>query len=89
MSVCVSEGHWIVERVGVEIPTLWILAVGIRRRVWSHEPAHAAGIIAGTEVIETGFCIPFFAGELVNLTGDCSYSPSEFASNTELQKRTP
>jgi hypothetical protein len=31
--------------------------------VLRHEPAHAAGVVPGPEVVITGFCISFFAGE--------------------------
>src|ERR1700679_1176962 len=32
--------------------------------VGSAKPGHAGGIIAGLEVIEPGFTVPFFAGEV-------------------------
>jgi hypothetical protein len=34
-------------------------------RIRLHEPPHAAAIVPGPKVIQSGFAVPFFAGELV------------------------
>ncbi len=56
----------VVPGVRIEIPCLRILWVGedergIRRR----KPALRRRVVPGPEVIEAGFGVPFFAGELV------------------------
>jgi len=33
--------------------------------VWTHEPTHAGGVVPSSEVVEAGFSVAFFAGELV------------------------
>jgi hypothetical protein len=54
-----------------EVEALWIAVVLVGHRyrfrcpVGRHKPAEAAAVVAGTEHVEAGFGIAFFAGELV------------------------
>ena len=64
--------------IAVEIERLWITEIGIGhvgrfvRPIWRHEPAEAAAVVAGTEHIQAGLAIAFFAGELVAIPKRCA-----------------
>src|SRR5580692_9471104 len=73
MSVFVCPVQRVVSNIAVEIEALWIAEACIGHRSWlgcpvgSHETPQTACIVPCHEVVQSGFGVPFFAGELVVL----------------------
>ena len=71
MPIGIYLAQRIVPYVGIEIKTLRIIKLRIRNRLFlgtlvgRHKPAHRRRIVAGIEVVVAGFCVSFFAGEVV------------------------
>jgi len=65
-----------IPNIGIKIQRLRISKVGVRHSrslgcpVWRDESSERVPVVASAEVIETGFGVPFFAGELVMIGGD-------------------
>jgi hypothetical protein len=56
----------VVSRIGIGVPTLWLLGAGTGvLRVRTHEPTERGAVVPSAKVIEAGFAVPFFAGEFV------------------------
>ncbi len=57
--------------IAVLIKGLWIVEIGVWNRnrcgtpVRGDEPSQSIRVIPCAEIVETGLCVPFFAGELV------------------------
>jgi hypothetical protein len=64
-AVGIRHVHRIVQPVRICVPRLRIVGVGTcTLGVWGHEAAHGGGIESRAEVIEVGFTVAFFAGEV-------------------------
>ncbi len=69
LAVWIDVVGGIVHNVGVHIPTLRVDHVqrGSEQWIRLHEASQARSVVAGNEVVQPAFDIPFFAGEFVGL----------------------
>lgn len=73
VAIRIADGCRVVLDVAVKVEALWVPEMrvrhvcGSRRPIGRHKPTEAGAVVSGTEHIEAGLRIAFFAGELVTV----------------------
>ena len=64
-----AEEPWVVAHVGVHVPLLRIEQLLLHDVDWigRHESSQTGGVVPSPEVVEAGFAVAFFAGELLDI----------------------